>query len=90
MQNMPLVLEWVMAAAAVWNTLFVHPVMKESKIVCFPPTDRSSASGAQRPIRPLETTAAHIPLHATRYCESKMTEIEFGCDRLILTLTQIY
>ena len=41
MQDMPpVVLEWVMAAAAVWNTLFVHPVMKESKIVCFPSTDR--------------------------------------------------
>ena len=41
MQDMPpVVLEWVMAAAAVWNTLFVHPVMKESKIVCFASTDR--------------------------------------------------
>ena len=41
MQDMPpVVLEWVMAAAAVWNTLFVHPVMKESKIVCFASTGR--------------------------------------------------
>ena len=41
MQDMPpVVLEWVMAAAAVWNTLFVHPVMKESKIVSFASTDQ--------------------------------------------------